>query len=88
MGPGGGGRSVGDDDRGGIGADYSRGMAQAGRGLGFAAGFVGITLGCFYVGRLIDRWLGTEPVFLIIGTIVGFVLGFIAVYYGATGGER
>lgn len=66
-----------------LGSDYAKGSAAAARGLGFACGFVGITMLCFFLGRWIDDRLGTEPVIQVIGSVVGFVLGFVAVYYGA-----
>ncbi len=69
--------------RPGTGSDYARGMAQASWGLALAFGFVAIMMGCFFLGRVIDHWLGTEPVIQIIGAIAGFVFGSMTVYYGA-----
>jgi F0F1-type ATP synthase assembly protein I len=69
--------------RPGIGSDFAKGSAEAARGLGYAFGFVGITMAFFGLGWLVDNWLGTEPVFQVIGSVVGFVLGFVAVYYGS-----
>ena len=69
--------------RPGAGSDYARGMAQASWGLALAFGFVAIMMGCFWVGRQLDQWLGTEPVIQIVGAIAGFVFGSLTVYYGA-----
>ena len=65
------------------GSDYARGMAQASWGLALAFGFVAIMMGCFFLGRLIDSWLGSAPAVQIVGAIAGFVLGSLTVYYGA-----
>jgi ATP synthase protein I len=32
------------------------------------------------VGLLVDRWLGTLPLFLLVGLVVGFVAGLYYVY--------
>jgi F0F1-type ATP synthase assembly protein I len=66
---------------GGLGADASRGMNQASRGLAVAFGFVGVVLVFFGAGRLLDKWLGTEPWLQVVGSIAGWVLGVIVVYY-------
>ena len=66
---------------GSLGSDYSRGMNQASRGLAVAFGFVGVVLVFFGAGRLLDGWLGTEPWLLVVGSIVGWVLGVVVVYY-------
>ena len=65
------------------GSDYAKGMAQASWGLALAFGFVAIMMLCFFAGRLVDDWLGTEPVVQIVGAVAGFVLGSLTVYYGA-----
>jgi F0F1-type ATP synthase assembly protein I len=65
------------------GSDYARGMAQASWGLALAFGFVAIMMACFFLGRLIDGWLGSEPIVEIAGALVGFALGSVTVYFGA-----
>jgi F0F1-type ATP synthase assembly protein I len=45
-------------------------------GLRFAGGIVLFVL----LGWLLDRWLGTTPAFIAVGTIVGSVLSFLSVY--------
>jgi F0F1-type ATP synthase assembly protein I len=46
-----------------------------------AFGFVGVVLAFFGVGRLLDGWLGTEPWLTVVGSIAGWVLGVVVVYY-------
>ena len=69
---------------GGWGADMAKGTSQASEGLALASGFVLAVLGCWFAGRLLDGWLGTEPWFQVVGSVVGWVLGFVAVYQTAT----
>lgn len=45
-------------------------------GMTFAGGIVMFT----GLGWLVDRWLGTLPLFLLAGTLVGSVLSFVWVY--------
>ena len=56
-------------------------MNQASRGHAAAIGFVLVVLRCFGAGRLLDSWIGIEPVGTVIGSIVGWVLGVVVVYY-------
>ena len=65
----------------GFGAQASRGMNQASRGHAAAIGFVLVVLLFFGAGRLLDGWLGTEPWGTVIGSIAGWVLGVVVVYY-------
>ncbi len=46
--------------------------------LGIEMG-ISIVIG-YFMGRLIDKWLGTEPIFLIIFILFGFAAAFMAVY--------
>lgn len=66
---------------GSLGGDASRGMNQASRGHAVAFGFVGCVLLFLGAGRLLDAWLGTEPWLLVAGSIVGWVLGVVVVFY-------
>ena len=63
------------------GSDWARGMNQASRGHAVAFGFVGCVLLFFGVGRLLDHWLGIEPWLTVVGSIAGWVLGVVVVYY-------
>lgn len=62
----------------------AKGASQATEGLSLAFGFVAAVLICWFAGRLLDGWLGTEPWFQLAGSIVGWVLGVIVVYQAAT----
>ena len=66
---------------GGFGAQASRGMNQASRGHAAAAGFVLVVLLFVAAGRLLDGWLGLEPWGTVVGSIVGWVLAVVVVYY-------
>lgn len=53
------------------------------RGLALV-GVIGIdlastTLGGFWLGRSLDRWLDSEPAFLITGVLVGLAVGIFSV---------
>jgi F0F1-type ATP synthase assembly protein I len=56
-------------------------MHQASRGHAAAIGFVLVVLAFFGVGRLLDGWLGIEPWGTVVGSIAGWVLGVVVVYY-------
>jgi F0F1-type ATP synthase assembly protein I len=45
-------------------------------GLRFAGGIVVFV----FAGLLLDRWLHTTPIFVVVGTLLGAVLGFLSVY--------
>jgi F0F1-type ATP synthase assembly protein I len=66
-----------------LGASMAKGMSQASEGLSTAFGFVAVVLVFWLGGRGLDNWLGTEPWFQIVGAVVGWVLGVIAVIYSA-----
>lgn len=67
----------------GYGADMAKGMSEASRGLSLAFGFVIVVLVFWFIGRALDGWLGTEPWFQVAGTLIGWVLGVVTVYYSA-----
>ena len=62
-----------DPHRSGFGGSYR----LVGLGGTFAAAIIGFMLG----GWFLDRWLGTIPLFTLVGTGVGAVLGFLDVYW-------
>ncbi len=37
------------------------------------------TIGGFWLGRMLDRWLGSEPAFLIVGVLVGLAVGIFSI---------
>jgi len=53
-----------------------KGYKYLAAGLRFAGGIVLFLLG----GLMLDRWLHTTPLFLLVGTVLGAVLGFLSVY--------
>jgi F0F1-type ATP synthase assembly protein I len=66
----------------------AKGYAQASYGLSVAFGFVGCVLGCWFVGRLLDDWLGTEPWMQVVGAVLGWVLGVVVVVHASKRVER
>lgn len=61
----------------------AKGMSQASWGLSVALGFAGIVVVCWLGGRALDDWLDTEPWLQIAGTLIGWVLGVVVVYWAA-----
>ena len=70
-------------DNGGIGRDMGRGFAEASQGLSLALGFVLPVVVLWLGGRALDGWLGTHPWAQVVGSLLGWGLGFLYVYYGA-----
>jgi F0F1-type ATP synthase assembly protein I len=50
------------------------------RFLGIGLVWVGSTVLFLYLGSLVDRWVGTDQVFTLVGAGVGIVAGFYYVY--------
>lgn len=56
-------------------------MVDAAQYLGYGLSWA-LSTGLFLVGGwLVDRWLGTLPLFLIVGAFVGAGAGFYSLYY-------
>ena len=72
---------------GSAGSDMAKGFSQASYGLSVAFGFVGVVMGFWFLGRLVDGWLGIDPWAQVVGAVVGWILGVIVVYYAAQKGE-
>ena len=53
-----------------------KGYKYLAAGLRFAGGIVVFLFG----GLLLDGWLHTTPLFLLVGVVLGAVLGFLSVY--------
>ena len=51
------------------------------RGLTLAFEFAGAVFIFWFLGKLIDDWLGIEPWAQVIGSVLGWVGGFLHVYY-------
>ena len=59
-----------------VGREIGEGYKYVSLGLTFAGGIVVF----LFVGFWLDRWLGTTPIFILIGTFLGTVLSFLTVY--------
>jgi F0F1-type ATP synthase assembly protein I len=57
------------------------GYGQAGKGLSLAFEFAGAVFLFWFLGRLVDNWLNIEPWGQVIGAILGWIGGFLHVYY-------
>lgn len=58
-----------------------QGQQQATEGLVLAGGFA-FAVGFFWwLGRLMEGWIGLSPWIQITGLVVGWILGFMHVYY-------
>jgi F0F1-type ATP synthase assembly protein I len=54
---------------------------QVGRYLSLAFEFAGAVLIFWFLGRLVDNWLDIEPWGQLVGSLFGWVGGFLHVYY-------
>lgn len=54
---------------------------DAGRMLSLAFEFAGAVLMFWFFGRLVDGWLDVEPWGQVVGSLLGWVGGFLHVYY-------
>ena len=63
-------------------------MAVAASGLSLAFEFAGAVFLFWFVGRLVDNWLGIEPWAQVIGSLVGWGGGFAHVYYRTQQDDR
>jgi F0F1-type ATP synthase assembly protein I len=63
-------------------------MAAAAGGLSLAFEFAGAVFLFWFLGRLVDNWLGIEPWAQVIGSLVGWGGGFAHVYYRTQQGDR
>jgi F0F1-type ATP synthase assembly protein I len=61
-----------------------KGYKYLAMGLRFAGGIVVF----LFAGLFLDRKAGTTPLFLLVGTIAGAVLGFLSIYRELTAEER
>jgi F0F1-type ATP synthase assembly protein I len=63
-------------------------MADAAGGLSLAFEFAGAVFLFWFLGRLVDNWLGIEPWAQVIGSLIGWGGGFLHVYYKTQPGEQ
>jgi F0F1-type ATP synthase assembly protein I len=59
-----------------VGREIGEGYKYVSLGMTFAGGI----LFFLFLGLVLDRWLGTTPVFILIGTFLGVVLSFLTVF--------
>ena len=50
-------------------------------GMSLAFEFAGAVALFWFIGFLVDRWLGTEPLAQVVGGVLGWVGGILHVYY-------
>ena len=65
---------------------HDRGLAA--KGLSLAFEFAGAVFMFWFLGRLVDNWLGIEPWGQIAGAVLGWVGGTLHVYYAAQRREK
>lgn len=56
-------------------------QAGAGMGMSLAFEFAGAVALFWFLGFLVDRWLGSEPIAQVVGGVVGWIGGVLHVYY-------
>ena len=56
--------------------------------LGLGLTWVGSTVLFLWLGSLVDRWVGTDQLFTVIGAGVGIVAGFFYMYWQVAAGNR
>lgn len=59
------------------------GRGDVGKGMSLAFEFAGAVFLFWFLGRLVDNWLGIEPWGQVVGGILGWVGGFLHVYYAS-----
>jgi F0F1-type ATP synthase assembly protein I len=63
-------------------------MADMASGLSLAFEFAGAVFLFWFLGRLVDGWLNTEPWAQVLGAIIGWAGGIAHVYYAAQRREQ
>ena len=56
-------------------------QAGAGMGMSLAFEFAGAVALFWFLGYLVDEWLGSEPIAQVTGGVIGWIGGFLHVYY-------
>lgn len=62
-------------------------MGEAAKGMSLAFEFAGAVFLFWFLGRLVDNWLETEPWAQLIGALIGWAGGFLHVYYATKSRE-
>ncbi|MGH2788200.1 MAG: AtpZ/AtpI family protein [Actinomycetota bacterium] len=60
---------------------YGSTGSEAAGGLSLAFEFAGAVFLFWFLGKLVDEWLGIEPWAQLVGSLLGWVGGFLHVYY-------
>ena len=61
--------------------------SDAARGMSLAFEFAGAVFLFWFLGRLVDNWLGIEPWGQVVGSVIGWVGGFLHVYFKTQPGD-
>jgi ATP synthase protein I len=80
-------RGSGGGERSGRG-DSPRAQRETGLYLALGATLAGSVLGGVALGYLLDRWLGTSPWLLLIGSILGILSGLTQLYKTVANGKK
>lgn len=67
---------------------YSGSRVLMAKGMSLAFEFAGAVFLFWFLGRLVDDWLGIEPWGQVVGAIIGWVGGILHVYYATQRGGR
>ena len=64
-------------------SSFSSSAPAMAKGMSLAFEFTGAVLLFWLIGRWIDGWLGIEPWAQVVGSVIGWVGGFLHLYYKA-----
>ncbi|MBR3841017.1 MAG: AtpZ/AtpI family protein [Erysipelotrichales bacterium] len=63
-------------------------MKDIEKGISLAITIIGCITSCFGMGYMLDKWLSTTPIFMIIGIFSGTGLAFWYLYHIGTSNEK
>lgn len=67
---------------------YSGSRVLMAKGMSLAFEFAGAVFLFWFLGKLVDDWLGIEPWGQVVGAIIGWIGGILHVYYATQRGGR
>ena len=67
---------------------YTGSRVLMAKGMSLAFEFAGAVFLFWFLGKLVDGWLGIEPWGQVVGAIIGWVGGILHVYYATQRGGR